>query len=121
MTNLVDKVKSCVPPNCFAIRCRRDGCSITLKGVPQPHVLIDMDKGLVSDNDSKCDYIFVGGSDNTWVVPLELKRGSVEASDAVKQLRAGAEFAEGIIPKCAKVRFRAIVASEKFTALNWEI
>ena len=109
MTNLVDKVKSRISPNSFATKFSRDGCSVNLKGAPQPHVLIDMDKELVSDNDVKCDYIFVGGTGNAWVVPIELKRGSAEAKDVVEQLRAGARFAEEKICKEAQVCFVPVV------------
>ena len=112
MTNLVDKVKNCMPPNCFAYTCRKNGCSVDLKNAPTPHLLIDMDTGLVGNNASKCDYIFIGGGANAWVVPIELKRGSAEASEVVKQLRAGARFAE-MVCKGADVRFVPVLAIRK--------
>ena len=110
MTNLVDEVKSCLRPGSFARRCRRNGCSVILDGAPVPNCLIDMDTGLVGKNDSKCDYIFIGGTDNAWVVPIELKKGAFNFSQVVKQLRAGAQFAETIC-EGFQVRFRPVVAS----------
>ena len=49
----------------------------------------------------RCDFLFVGceGTRGSgWVVPLELKKGSPSATKIVKQLRAGAKFANGQIP-----------------------
>ena len=113
MTNLVDKVMSCMPASCIARRCRRDGCSVNLRGVPVPHVLIDMDTGLVGNNDSKCDYIFIGGTtnaSNAWVVPIELKKGDFKAREVVAQLQAGAQFAETLCD-CTHVQFLPVLAS----------
>ena len=109
MTNLVDKIKRCMPSHCLATRCRRNGCSVDLQNAPKPCLLIDMDTGLVGENDSKCDYIFIGGTDDVWVVPIELKRGSAEARNLVDQLRAGARFAE-MICKGEQVRFVPVLA-----------
>ena len=110
MTNLVDKVKSCLPPRHFTTRCRKSGCSVDLRNTPDPWLLVDMDTDLIDENDSKCDYIFIGGCDNTWVVPIELKKGVFKVSQVVKQLQAGARFVE---TKCEgfTVRFRPVVAS----------
>ena len=96
MTNLVDKIKCLISSGHIAKRCRRVGCSINLNDAPAPHVLINMDTGLVGASITKCDYIFVGGAKKCWIVPIELKRGSAKAIDAVEQLRAGARFAETI-------------------------
>ena len=109
MTNLVDKIKRCMPSHCLATRCRRNGCSVDLQNAPKPCLLIDMDTGLVGENDSKCDYIVIGGTDDVWVVPIELKRGNAEARNVVDQLRAGARFAE-MICKGEQVRFVPVLA-----------
>ena len=110
MTNLVDKVKSCIPELRFAKRCRKNNCSVKLNGVPAPHVLIDVDKSLADKNITKCDYIFVGGTTNAWLVPIELKKGDFRASEVVAQLQAGAQFAE-TLSDCPHVRFLPVLAS----------
>ena len=112
MTNLVDKVKRCMPARCFTRRCRRDGCSVNLRGVPVPHVLIDMDTARVGKNDAKCDFIFIGGANITWVVPIELKKRNFEVSDIVVQLSAGTKFAEKFCID-TKVQFLPVLASER--------
>ncbi len=77
---------------------------------PRPFVVIDMDCDDLSDDGSgaACDFIFVSDHD-CLVVPLELKRGSLSASEAVRQIRSGAQFADRIIPQDARVRFVPIV------------
>ena len=77
-----------------------------MTGAPQPNLLIKMDcDGLEIENgDGKCDFIFIS-DDGDWVVALELKRGKPDASDIVEQLRAGARFADRIVPRDATVRF----------------
>ena len=110
MTNLVDKVKSDWPSKYFVNSCNKNGCSVSLSGTPTHRCLMDMDTGIVDVNETKCDYIFVGGTDNVWVVPIELKRGAFRVSQVVKQLQAGAQFAE-MISKGFQVRFQPIIAS----------
>ena len=110
MTNLVDKVKSCIPELRFAKRCRKNNCSVKLNGVPAPHLLIDVDKSLTDKHITKCDYIFVGGTTNAWLVPIELKKGDFKASEVVAQLQAGAQFAETLCD-CAHVQFLPVLAS----------
>ena len=79
--------------------------------------MIDMDKpqAPVRQNETKCDYIFIGGSSNVFLVPLELKRGKLDAGDIVKQLQAGADIAATrIIPKREQVQFLPVAVCRKF-------
>ena len=109
MANLVGRIKDSLPDGCIASgRLRKEGCSVSLKNAPTPSVTIDMDKrqAPVGGNETKCDYIFIGGCDDVYLVPLELKRGKLDASDVVKQLRAGANIAAArIIPIREQVQF----------------
>lgn len=80
---------------------------------PKPSILIDVDKASTSKNEkqtTRCDFIFVGGSDESWVVPIELKKGPAKSSEVVKQLEAGAQFMDRLIPRNIPVRFRLVVA-----------
>ena len=119
MANLVRRIRENLPDECFATgRLRKEGCSVSLKDAPAPFVMIDMDKpqAPVGQNETKCDYIFIGGSGNVLLVPLELKRGKLDASDIVRQLQAGANIAAArIIPKREQVRFLPVaVCGGKF-------
>ena len=110
MTNVVDRVSRTVSPNCCVTRCRKEGCSLSLSNAPSPHVLIDMDHpdAPVGLNETRCDYIFIGGNSETWLVPIELKRGKPNASQIVRQLQAGANVANRIIPNQAQIRFKPV-------------
>ena len=104
-------MKAKVPGECLTRRCKRDGCSVTLKDAPKSHVIIDIDyKRLpIGTREPKCDFIFLS-DEGRWVAPIELKKGSPDASQIVGQLRAGAKLAEQIVPGDIEVQFRPIVA-----------
>ena len=110
-SELLDAVRKELSPDCIVTRCREEGCSVNIRSSPRPSILIDMNKALTNANETKCDFVFVGGSDESWVVPIELKSGKAESSEVVEQLEAGARFADRIIPKEVPVRFRLVVAS----------
>ena len=119
MANLVEGIRESLPDGCFATgRLRKQGCSVSLAGAPMPSIAIDMDKpqAPVKQSETKCDYIFIGGSSNVFLVPLELKRGKLDASDTLKQLQAGANIAAArIIPKREGVQFLPVaVCGGKF-------
>ena len=40
---------------------------------------------------------------------MEMKRGNIQADEVTKQLRAGAAFAEWIVPSGTGVRFRPVM------------
>ena len=87
----------------------RSGCQVRLERIAN-RVIVDMDcKDLpLAPDQTRCDYLFIGNEN--WVAPLELKRGRVDAGEVTTQLRAGAGFAERIVPTGADVRFRPVVA-----------
>ena len=78
-------------------------------------MIVDFDKpgAPVRGDGRKCDYLFIadGTQDEAgWIAPLELKKGALRASDAIGQLRAGAEVAEGLVPAGLQPAFRPTVA-----------
>ena len=110
MTDLVERISKTVSPDCLATRCRKEGCSLVLTNAPTPNILIDMDhpKAPVDLNQSRCDYLFIGGNSEAWLVPMELKRGKPNTSQIVRQLQAGSDVADRIVPDQAQIRFRPI-------------
>ena len=104
--NIVEEVRRAIPAGCVVNRCRKGRCTVSLRNAPEPRVLIDLDHSSIADqNATRCDYIFIGGSDKVWVAPMELKSGSPKAGEIVPQLQAGADIADGIVPRGAKVQF----------------
>lgn len=89
---LVRHVRRTIPKTCHDTKLSKNGCQIALTGIGANRVIVDMDcndLGIAKDQ-SRCDYIFIG--EGNWVVPMELKRGNVQADEVTKQLRAGAAF-----------------------------
>ena len=112
---LVESVRRKVDPKCLVSRMRKAGCAVSLKDAPKGRLIVDFDKpGAPTRGDGPgCDYLFVadGAPDEPgWIAPLELKRGGLRASDAVRQLRAGAEAAERLVPGGLQHSFRPAVA-----------
>jgi len=60
---------------------------------------------------TRCDYLLIAeDSDNpSWVVPLELKKGQVNSSQAVGQLQSGAHVAEELLQSDSKMRFHPVL------------
>ena len=119
MADLVERIRKNLPDECLAKgKYRKKGCSVSLQKAPPPFIMIDMDKpqAPVKQDATKCDYIFIGGSGDVFLLPLELKRGKLDASDVARQLQAGANIADNrIIPKRELVQFQPVgVCGGKF-------
>ena len=115
MTVDLKKIESSLNPNCIVTRgLRKDGCTVSLRGVPVQRLIVDLDKpgSPLNQNQPRCDYLFVanGDGDVGWFAPLELKRGSLLASEVVRQLQAGATVAEQLVANNDPVRFRPTAA-----------
>lgn len=114
MPNLVDQIKKNLSEDCLKIGERalvKENCSVSLKGAPTPFFSIDMDnkQAPIKPNETRCDYIFIGGTEDVFLVPLELMNGQPDTTKIVRQLQAGANIAATrIIPKRAQVHFRPI-------------
>ena len=116
----MEAVRAKVGDGCLDKKCKRPGCRVSLKGVPESHLIIDFDEpdSPLDESQTRCDYLFVadGNRNGGWVVPLELKRGKYDASEVVKQLEAGRKVAEDIVPGKTKVRFRPVRSGQSATA-----
>ena len=117
---LVDDVSANVPAECLTNRAQAQGCSVSMNGAPSPHILIDMDcRSLgISSNASRCDFMFVS-DDGNWVVPMELKRGKIDSHRRmVRQLEAGAKFANRVVPQGEEVNFIPVAVHGGRTSRN---
>ena len=114
MTDLVEIVRNRVKNGCIAKRCKKDGCSVSLKCVPKQHLIIDFDKpgSPFSQTEKRCDYLFVAKEPAglNWLVLLELKKNKVDAKEVVEQLRAGVDKTHKFVPGNIKFKFRPVVA-----------
>jgi len=76
---LVERVRDQIAPTCIrAGRIRREGCTVSLKDAPQPHLIIDCDKpgGPIDSQQERCDYLFIAEKSDQpdWFVPMEIKK-----------------------------------------------
>ncbi len=116
MRRLVDTVRGKVKKTCLVSGgLKKEGCSVSLKDAPRRRLIVDFDKpgSPLSKKKSRCDYLYVAedAGNSGWVAPMELKKGRLDASKAVKQLKAGARVAEKLVPDSESVNFRPVAAS----------
>lgn len=109
----VETVRTKTNAQCHATTCRDGSCSLSLEDVPKPSILINLEHEAapVTRKQARCDYLFVGGSDDEkgqWVAPVELTASAARVSKFLPQLRAGAEIANKLLPQNVQVRFRPV-------------
>ena len=112
MSEAIEAIRQQVPAECIAQRCRKEGCSVAMKGVPNAHVVVDFDcKALPAAAGKRCDYLFLAQQGTTtWVAPIELKRGKFSPGSVAEQLQDGADMAGGWLPPMQRFRFVPVVA-----------
>ena len=81
----------------------REGCRVSMANIPTDRVVLDVDlaspAGKTSTN--QCDFVlfYINTAQDSLVgVPMELKRGDVNASEAVAQLQEGARIVDNCTP-----------------------
>ena len=84
----------------FADCLKRGTCSVSLAGVPEPRLLIDLDLpgSPLDDQSVRCDYLVFAGDGQPLflVVPIEFK--TKWRTKVVKQLQAGGTRQRGMFP-----------------------
>ncbi len=114
MCAIVERLKNELPEGTIVKRCSKEGCNVSLKNAPSPHLVMNLDHSYFCLKDKiHCDFLFIscgssGGAN--WVVPLELKRGSPDATEMVSQLQAGSGVAQARIPEKHKAQFLPVGA-----------
>ena len=113
-SEVLDRIKSRVGEENLSHSHRREGCRVYMDGVPSPRITVDADLAFPAHRieGSRCDLIpFLLDSDGKLLtVPIELKGGNVDASEAHGQLQEGANFAtrvalQGIDSVCHPILF----------------
>lgn len=117
-----EQVEAKVRSRWIASECEERGCSIALDNAPTPFVLIRMHRSIAVDIETldldgpRCDYVYIAGryrKKDVLIAPIELKGGGYKTSKVVEQLRAGAKFAEWVVPSgCSFVFVPAVAASD---------
>ena len=85
--------------------------------VPSPRVVVDADLAFPAHKicGKKCDFILFlfENAGKLLTVPVELKSGNVDASEAHEQLQQGADFASRVMTSAAKSICRPILIHDK--------
>lgn len=113
MSGLVATVSERIHGDCRAARCRKDGCSVSLRGAASTRVVVDLDCEQLefAPRQKRCDYLVVGEeAEDAWVVAMELKSGRFKAADAARQLQGGAELVDSWLPWNSSFRFVPVLA-----------
>ncbi len=120
---IVEAVKAKTKSLCQADCCCDSGCCMSLEGIPEPYVLINLENDAAPRhrdhsrhyNHPHCDFLLVAGDDENggpWVAPIELTTGNKDGDMLLRQLRAGADIADDLLPPDVSFRFRPILAHD---------
>ena len=106
MSDVLDRIRGKVGKDNLSESVSRDECGVDSTGLPIRRVIVDADRAFPAHRwtGSRCDFvIFFGDADERRVVtvPLELKSGRVDVSQASAQLQRGADFAAHFVPSTA--------------------
>lgn len=108
--SLVRRVRDQVSKECLVKRCRKEGCSVSLREAPAARLIMDCDHPAAPlDRHRKhCDYLFFADATDgaDWIIPMELKSGQVKVGTVVRQLQAGTRTVEALVPQNKEVRIR---------------
>ena len=113
-SEVLDTIRSRVREENLSQSHRREGCRVYMDGVPSTRITVDADLAFPAHRieGGRCDFIlFLLDSDGKLLtVPMELKGGNVDASEAHGQLQQGANFAmhvalQGIDSVCHPILF----------------
>ena len=110
MSALLDRIQATVGTLHCRKSCSRDACRVYLTGAPSQRLIVDADSAFPQGG-KRCDFILFlsGGGGVLTVAPIELKSGKVDASKAVDQLQAGADFADRVSPAADRTECRPIL------------
>lgn len=81
----------------------KEGCRVSMANIPSERVVLDVDLALPTGRarTNQCDFVlfYIDSHQNSlFGVPMELKRGDVDASEAVVQLQEGARIVDNCAP-----------------------
>ena len=112
---IVDAVAERIDPRCIVKgRLVKSGCRVSLGDAETRRLVLDFDQPTAPGDPAKgrCDFLLVASNfeDKDWIAPIECKKGALDASRVVRQLRAGAAVAGTIVPTECDFEFRPIAA-----------
>ena len=115
MNEILARIREKVGEENLTKLCKKEGCRVSMQGVPSTRILVDVDKVYPNHEgeDKRCDYVLFfmnAANDMLFTVPMELKRGSDSISKVPEKLRWGVNFAARLAQEapnstCAPILF----------------
>lgn len=114
--DFVERARLALNKDCLVNRgVNKDGCKVVMTDAPAPRLIIDFDKSgsPLAQDATRCDFLIIAKNQPSsgWVVPIELKRGQLKASQVVRQLQAGTSAAERLVLGSEPIKFRPVAVS----------
>ena len=86
----------------------KKGCSVSMADLPSERVVLDVDLAFPTDKaeTNQCDFVlfYIDPDQSSLIgVPMELKGGDVDASEAIAQLREGARIVDNFAPRNVEI------------------
>ena len=107
----LDNIRSSIGERNLVSSCSRDGCRVHLDKIAGDWIIVDMDLAFPAHEmeGRRCDFVFytIASDGDILAIPMELKSGTVDASEVVKQLQGGVDFVKRFTPQavCHPVLF----------------
>ena len=104
----LEQIRQWVAGNQATSPYTKEGCRVSMANVPTDRVVLDVDLAFPPSRakTNQCDFVlfYIDSSQNSLIgVPMELKRGDVDASDAVAQLQEGARIVDNCTPNDVEI------------------
>ena len=104
MNEILENIEEKVGTENICDSCEENNCKASLEDVPLSRVLVDANKAFeshqIAGNRCDCILFFTDSAENSlFTVPIELKNGTVDASEVFTQLQQGANFADRFAPR----------------------
>ena len=81
----------------------KEGCRVSMANIPTNRIVLDVDRAFPTGrtNINQCDFVlfYIDTVQNSLIgVPMELKRGNVDASEVIAQLQEGTRIIDNCTP-----------------------
>lgn len=117
MSGLPERIRKKVARTCLVRKLNKNGCFLPLDKAPTPRIIVDFDKkgSPALAGGKKGDYVVVAarGKGGSWIVPIEIKKGSLHAKEAHEQVQAAASAMERFLRKGEKFVLKPVVAAKR--------
>ena len=120
---VLEDIRSAVGKQNLSERIRGHSCRVDVRDMPSNRVLVNADLAFPANgiDGKRCDYVlffFEPDTDYLLTAPIELKRGSGDASQVSEQIQQGAKFAERFAPQESESQCRPVLFHGKH--LHWK-